>query len=179
MMAFRQTQCLMLMAGLTLALGGINHPLRAQTASLAVRAEVTDVSLSLRSVQDLSFGDVTPGASATVDPQVSANAGTFEIRGASGAEITVDMTVPPALTVGAFSMPVSFGGASGCHHNRYQQDKCTYFDPTTTLVTNIRNRKFPDNLRVVWFGGMASPTGTQFPGVYKGTVTLTAAYTGN
>jgi hypothetical protein len=146
---------------------------------LTARAEVTDVALSLLNVQDLSFGDVTPGLSTTIDPQISANAGTFEIRGASGAEITLDMNVPPALTVGPFSMPVSFGGAAGCHHNRYQQDKCTYFDPSTTLVTNIRNRKFPENLRIVWFGGTASPTGTQFPGVYRGTVTLTAAYTGN
>ena len=178
-MALRGIQWPTLMVSVTLALGSITYPLRAQTASLTVRAEVTDVSLSLLNVQDLSFGDVTPGASTIVDPQVSANAGAFEIRGAAGAEITVDITVPAALTVGAFSMPVSFGAAAGCHHNRYQQDKCAYFDPSTTLVTNIRNKKFPDNLRIVWFGGMASPTGTQFPGVYKGTVILTAAYTGN
>ena len=167
------------MASALLALSVVVCPLRGQTASVTVRAEVTDVSLSLLNIQDLSFGDVTPGLPTTVDPQISANAGTFEIRGAAGAEITVDMIIPPALVVGAFSMPVSFGGTSGCHHNRYLQDKCTYFDPNTTLVTNIRNKKFPENLRIVWFGGTASPTGTQFPGVYKGTVTLTAAYTGN
>jgi hypothetical protein len=178
-MASRRIYWLLRAAAATIAFGVASYPLSGQTASLTARAEVTDVALSLLNVQDLSFGDVTPGLSTTIDPQISANAGTFEIRGASGAEITLDMNVPPALTVGPFSMPVSFGGAAGCHHNRYQQDKCTYFDPSTTLVTNIRNRKFPENLRIVWFGGTASPTGTQFPGVYRGTVTLTAAYTGN
>jgi hypothetical protein len=170
---------LLRVAAAMITLGIASYQLSGQTAAITVRAEVADASLSLENVQDLVFGSVTPGLPITIDPQISGNAGTFEIRGASGAEIVVDMTVPPALTLGPFSMAVSFGGAAGCHHNRYQQDKCSYFDPSNTLVTNIRNRKSPDNLRVVWFGGTASPDGTQSPGVYEGTVTLTAAYTGN
>ncbi|UCD25010.1 MAG: hypothetical protein JSW51_03555, partial [Gemmatimonadota bacterium] len=64
------------MFSVLLALSAIAYPLRGQTASVTVRAEVTDVSLSLLNVQDLSFGDVTPGLPTTVDPQISANAGT-------------------------------------------------------------------------------------------------------
>ncbi len=153
--------------------------LGAQIASVVARAEVSDVVLSVVNVQDLAFGDVTPGAPTTIDPQTSPNAGEFEIRGAKGAEVTVDLALPAALTVGPNTMPVSFGPLAGCHHNRDQQDKCTYFDLTVTLVARIRNRNFPDNLRIIWIGGTASPALAQFPGVYRGKVTLTTAYTGN
>ena len=76
-------------------------------------------------------------------------------------------------------MPVSFGVASACFRNRDQQAQCTYFDPTQPLVTDIRNRNFPDNLVIIWLGGTASPTLTQFPGRYSGAIVVTAAYTGN
>ncbi len=178
-MASRWVDWLTRVAAATLACGVATIPLSGQTAAIIVRAEVADASLSLENVRDLVFGNVTPGLPTTIDPQLSASAGTFEIRGVSGAEIVVNVTVPTTLTVGSSSMPVSFGGSAACHNNRYRQDQCTYFDPSSTLVTNIRDSEFPENLRVVWFGGTASPDGTQFPGVYEGTVTLTAAYTGN
>ncbi len=148
-------------------------------ASVVARAEVSDVALSVLDVQGLGFGDVTPGISTILDPQASVNAGKLEIRGARNAEITVDFTLPADLTVGAFSMPTSFSGTAACHHNRDQQSKCTYFDPATTLVTRIRNRSFPDNLRIIWIGGTVSPALAQFPGVYRGTISVTTAYTGN
>lgn len=153
--------------------------LEAQSASLVARAEVDPTALSVLDVQGLQFGTVVPGLPTTVDPQTSPSAGKFEIRGAPRAEITVDVSLPSTLTVGPWSMPLSFGGAAACHRNRDQQNLCTYFDPSATLVTNIRNRKFPENLVIIWIGGTVSPTPTQFPGVYRGTITLTAAYTGN
>jgi hypothetical protein len=152
--------------------------LRAQPSITAI-ANVSDVGLSVIDVQDLQFGTVTPGAATFLDPQVSANAGKFEIRGAQRAEIAVDITLPVALTVGPWSMPISFGANAACHRNRDQQAQCTYFDPSTTLITNIRNRNFPDNLRMIWIGGTVTPPAAQFPGVYRGSVTLTVAYTGN
>ena len=161
-------------AVLLLSSGG----LRAQT-SIVARAEITDIAVTVRDVQDLQFGTVLPGFPTTVDPQTSANAGKFEIRGAQRAEITIDLTLPPALTVGPWSMPINFDANAACHRNRDQQAQCTYFDPSTTLITNIRNQAFPDNLQIVWVGGTVSPTPAQFPGVYSGTITLMAAYTGN
>ena len=166
-------------AGAIAALVLSGGSLQAQSASVLARAEVTDVALSVLDVQDLQFGTVIPGVAATVDPQTSASAGKFEIRGAQRAEIAVDLSLPAALTVGPWSMPVSFGANGACHRNRDQQAQCTYFDPSTTLVTNIRNRTFPDNLHIVWVGGTVSPGAAQFPGVYRGSVTLTVAYTGN
>ncbi len=148
-------------------------------ASIVARAEITDIALTARDVQDLQFGTVPPGLATTVDPQTSASAGKFEIRGAQRAEITIDLTLPPALTIGPWSMPISFGANAACHQNRDQQAQCTYFDPSTTLITNIRNRVFPDNLQIVWIGGTVTPGAAQSPGVYSGTVTLMTAYTGN
>lgn len=164
-------------AGLLLAMCPV--PATAQAAAIGARAEVSDVVLSVASVRSLSFGDVITGIPTTIDPQTSPSAGEFEIRGAKGAEVTVDLALPGALTVGPHTMAISFGPLAACHHNRDQQDKCTYFDPSGTLVTRVRNRNFPDNLRIVWIGGTASPGPAQFPGVYVGTITLTAAYTGN
>lgn len=151
----RRTYLTVLGASLALVLGGVAYPLTGQTAAITVRAEVADASLSWENIQDLVFGDVAPGMSSTLDSRILANAGSFEIRGTSGAEIILDVTVLPALAVGP------------------------YLDPPSTLVTNTRSNGSPEDLRVVWLGGATSPDGTQSPGVYEGTVTLTAAYTGN
>lgn len=148
-------------------------------ASVVARAEVSDVVLSVSVVQSLAFGNVTPGVPTTIDPRSSANVGEFELRGAKGTEITIDIALPVVITVGPYSMPISFGPTAGCHHNRDQQNKCAYFDPAITLVTRIRNRTFPDNLRIIWIGGTASPAVSQAAGVYQGTIGLTTAYTGN
>jgi len=161
-------------AALVLFGGGV----RAQGSVLA-RADLSDVILSVLDVQDLQFGTVVPGIATSVDPQTSVNAGKFEIRGAQRAEIGVDLTLPLALSVGPWSMPISFGANAACHRNRDQQGQCTYFDPSATLITTIRNRAYPDNLRLIWIGGTVTPAAAQFPGVYRGTVTLTVTYTGN
>ena len=91
----------------------------------------------------------------------------------------IDHTLPTILAVGALSMRISFGPTSGCHRNGDQQNACQYFDPTAVLITTIRNQNAPNNLRIIWIVGTVSPALGQFPGVYRGTVTLTAAYTGN
>jgi len=178
-MESRRIDRLLRAAAATIAIGVAASPLSGQTAAVTVRAEVVDASLSLENMQDLVFGDVALGVSTSVDLRRLANAGSFEMRAASGAEIIVDVSVPPALTVGTLLVPGSFGGAAGCHHSRDQQDECTFFDPSNALVTSIGNIGSPENLSIVWLGGAASPDDTQFPGVYEQSVTLTAAYTGN
>ncbi len=153
--------------------------LRAQVAAVTALGEIVPGVITVSPMQDLAFGDVVPGTPTTVDPQASTTAGRFEIQGVKGAEIMISHTLPVVLAVGAFSMPISFGPTSGCHRNRDQQNACQYFDPTVLLITTIRNQNPPNNLRVTWIGGTVSPALGQFPGVYKGTITLTAAYTGN
>ena len=152
---------------------------RAQTASLAARAEIDVTALAVLNVRGVDFGTVPPGLATSVDPRTSPQAGKFEIRGTRNAEVSVTLTLPAALTVGAFAMPVGFGATGACYRNRDQQPLCAYFDPSVPLVTRLRNRPFPDNLVVVWVGGTVTPALTQFPGVYRASITLTAAYTGN
>jgi hypothetical protein len=154
-------------------------PAASQLASLTATAQVDATVLSVLNVSNLEFGSVPPGVATTVDPKTAANAGKFEIRGTSGAEISVTLALPTQLVVGPWSMPLSFGSQGACYRNRDQQPQCAYFDPSASLVTRIRNRKFPDNLLIVWVGGTVNPALTQFPGVYHASVLLTAAYTGN
>jgi hypothetical protein len=178
-MESRRIDRLLRAAAPIIAIGVAASQLSGQTAVMTVHAEVADASLSLENMQGLVFGGATPDGLATGDLQMFANAGSFEIRAASGAEIVVDVTVPPALAVGPLPIPGPFGGSAGCRHSRNRQDECAHSDPSSTLVTNIGRDGSSENLSIAWLGGAASPDDTQFPGVYEGTVTLTAAYTGN
>jgi hypothetical protein len=155
------------------------HRGKAQAASVTARVTLDASGLVAMDVRDLAFGVVPVGTATTVNPRTSANAGEFEIHGTPNAEISVTVSLPAALRVGAFSMPVSFGAQGACYRNRDQQPACTYFNPAAPLVTRLRNKAFPDNALFVWVGGTVTPAAAQFPGIYRGTITLTAAYTGN
>ena len=154
-------------------------PRAGQPASIVVEVSVSTTALSVAQNTELTFGAVPVGVATTVDPQASVNAGEFEIHGNRNAEISITMTLPDSLRVGANAMPISFGANGGCHRNRIQQAQCDYFDPTTPLVVRIRNTPTPNNTYIVWMGGTVTPSPTQQPGIYRGTITLTTAYTGN
>lgn len=171
--------CRRLLAALGFLFITRSHPGWAQAASLTARARLDPSAVSVLEIRDLSFGTVPLGLATTVDPKTSANAGKFEIHGTPGAEISITLTRPPSLTVGALAMPLSFGPQSACFRNRDQQPACSYFNPAGPLVTRLRARPFPDNVVMVWVGGTVTPGAAQFPGIYRGTITLTAAYTGN
>jgi len=81
--------------------------------------------------------------------------------------------------VGPHTIPLTFGNTAGCHAAIDNQNACSQFDPGATLTTRIRNRPPPDNTHFVWLGGIASPSPTQFPGIYTATVIATVQYTGN
>jgi hypothetical protein len=154
----------------TLDVGNLNAQ-----AYILVRADASDVSLSVSPLQDPQFSIVSLGIATSVDPIASLNAGKLEIRGAQRAETAIDFTLPAALTVGPWSMPISFGADSACDRNRDQQNGCRYFDPSTTLVTRIRSQDSPNNLSMVWIGGTVAPTAAQNPGC----ITMTVSFTGS
>lgn len=163
------------------ALGLVASPLAAQTASMTVTADVSDVAISIDGAQELQFGTVLPGTPTYVNPQTSAAAGLFEIRGARRAEFTLSMTLPIQLTTGAgpHAMPIAFGSTGACFRDRNQQNQCALYDPAITLVDRLRPNAFPNNTFYVWVGGTVSPSAAQFPGVYAGVITASVAYTGN
>ncbi|HEX9727175.1 MAG TPA: DUF4402 domain-containing protein [Gemmatimonadales bacterium] len=152
----------------------------AQSALMTASAEVSTIAISIFGSQPLDFGAVIPGAATLIDPK-SGTAGIFEIRGARRAEFTLTMALPTQLTTGGgpHTMPISFGPNGGCHRNQDQQANCTYYDPSSTLVANLRAPPFPNNTYFVWIGGTVSPSPTQFPGVYTGVISASVAYTGN
>lgn len=153
----------------------------AQAASINVQVEISTTALSIATVQDLDFGTVLPGSPTSLDPRAAATAGEFELHGARGAEIMVTFTLPSNLVVGPHQMPIAFGITSGCHVPLFGglRFSCSAFDPNAPLITQIPNWPPPYNVRLFWLGGTVAPIPTQFPGLYRGTITLTAAYTGN
>ncbi len=156
-------------------------PARAQgTAALSALADVSVVALSTLNVANLAFGTVVAGTPLTINPRSSTSAGKFELHGARNAQFSATFTLPTQLQAGAGgpTMAVSFGAGAGCHYDRDQQNKCTLFDPSTPLVQRLRNNPPPNDTYFVWLGGTVSPTPTQQGGVYQGTITITAVYTG-
>jgi hypothetical protein len=153
------------------------------TASLGATLLIDNTALTIAQVNQLDFGIVVPGTPTTVGPK-TALAGKFVLHGAKNAEARITFTLPTALTVGPYSMPISFAddpiaGKFGCHRNQDQQANCTAYTPSTALIVRIRNNAPPQNTFYVWLGGKVSPAVGQQPGIYTGLVTMSAVYTGN
>ena len=154
-------------------------PARAQSASLPVDAEISTTLLSVDNPQNLRFGAQVPGTPMTINARASANAGALLIHGNRNAEIALSWTLPAALVIGPYVMPVAFGPTSGCWRDKTGQSGCTLYDPRAPLIQRIRNVPSPNNTFYVWLGGTVSPTPTQHPGMYAAPVTLAVVYTGN
>lgn len=153
---------------------------RAQASSfVSINAEVSTTLLSIGTTRDLAFGAVVPGTPTTIDSRTSASTGLFVIHGNRNAELAVTMTLPTALVVGPYTMPISFGALDGCYRTMAAQGGCTRYDPNTVLIQRIRNQNAPNNALYIWIGGTASPAAGQHPGRYAATITLSAVYTGN
>jgi hypothetical protein len=150
-----------------------------QAAAVSVSAVLSPTALAVGSLRNLQFGNVTPGVTLTIDPRTSASAGEFEIQGTKNAEVAITMTLPSQLSTGFWTMPISFGPTSGCWKKGTGQAGCTTWDPSTVLIARIRNQNPPNNHLWVWLGGTVSPSPTQNPGVYIGSITLSVVYTGN
>ncbi len=162
------------------AVAGAGAARAQQTASITATVDVSFVLLSAANVADLAFGTVVPATPLTVNPRTSTAAGKFELHGARNAQFSATFTLPAVLRagVGGPTMPIAFGATSGCHDNRDRQNQCTVWDPRTPLVQRIRNAPPPNDTYFVWLGGTVSPAAAQAAGVYQGTITITASYTG-
>jgi len=169
------------------ALGVLGAPAgvhaQAATASLVATTRIDNTAVTVGQLNNLDFGLVVPGTPTTIAPK-AATAGKFVVHGTKNAEVRITFALPGLLQRGAFTMPISFtddpvAGRMGCHRNQDQQQNCTAFTPSAPLLIRIRNNPPPQNTYFVWIGGKVSPALGQAPGLYTGTVTLTAVYTGN
>lgn len=124
----------------------------------------------------LDFGSVFPGLRATVLRTDAVKAGRFELTGTARAEISVTFTLPLALTAPTGqTLPMEFAAGDGGFSPNNRIGAATAFDPRVALVTrlSVAGRLF------IWIGAAVLPSPTQQAGEYNGTITLTAAYTGN
>jgi len=153
------------------------------TASLGATVLIDNTALTIGQLNGLDFGVVVPGTPTKIAPK-AALAGKFVLHGAKNSEVRITFALPALLTVGPYSMPISFAddpitGKFGCHRNQDQQNNCTTYTPSAPLVVRIRNNAPPQNTFFVWIGGKVSPAVGQQPGTYTGLVTMSAVYTGN
>ncbi len=146
------------------------------TAMGAGKAEAQGRPLSVTGQNQLTFAAVFPGVPEMVGYADALNAGSFQVRGANRTEVTLSFTLPAALTAaGGRSLPLQFGPSDGGWNTQNDVATARAFDPRVVLTTRLsqQGRLF------LWLGGTALPTATQAAGSYAGTVTLSAAYTGN
>lgn len=124
----------------------------------------------------LIFGDqLFPGLTWDVE-RTSVHAARFDIVGEAGKEIIATFTLPEELTKGSDTMPITFSPTSGGHANAIAlHASATAFDPSTSLnaTLHIAGEYY------IWLGGTVSPSATQAPGAYTGSITLDTVYTGN
>ncbi|HEX3235887.1 MAG TPA: hypothetical protein VHR41_16960 [Gemmatimonadales bacterium] len=125
--------------------------------------------------QMLDFGTLFAGTPTRVSRLDALRAGQFELRGAKGSEVRVDLGLPSALTGprGA-KVPLGFGPGDAGYTRDGTIATAAPFDPRSALITTLSG-----NGRLYLFlGGTASPAARQTAGTYAGTITLTIAYTG-
>ncbi|HEX2637470.1 MAG TPA: DUF4402 domain-containing protein [Gemmatimonadales bacterium] len=132
--------------------------------------------LSALSRQMLDFGTLFSGTPASVSRFDALHAGQFELRGAKGTEVRVDLGLPPVMTAaGGAKLPLKFTAGDGGYARDGIIATASPFDPRAPLVTTLS-----ENGRLYLFlGGTATPAAKQSAGTYAGTVTVTIAYTGS
>jgi hypothetical protein len=160
-----------LLAALALGSGSAQAQDRGQ---IAVNAVVAVTPPTVAVLDDLSFGVLRPGGTATVDPRSSGYAGKLLISGAPDVEFVVRFDLPDALiTPAGASVPVRFGPAGACVAVGDDQEGCTAFDLGGTP------RELGDGGGyVIWLGGSVEATPETRAGDYQGSATATVHYTG-
>jgi hypothetical protein len=131
--------------------------------------------LNALSRQTLDFGTLFTGTAAKVSRFDALRAGQFELRGAKGSEVRVDLGLPAALNgPSGAKVPLAFGAEDGGYTRDGTIATAAPFDPRRALVTTLS----ANGRLYIFLGGTATPATRQPAGVYAGTVTLTIAYTG-
>ena len=146
-----------------------------------IQATATVLSaLTIIGNHDLQFGTVTPGVNKSVDKASTGFAGEWLITGVTGAEISLDFTLPDSLILAdsTVGMRIDFSNTDA-----------SFSDGTGTQVTptGVINPNGPSAERLgaisgemtVWIGGTVYPDLTQTGGDYAAEVVLTIAYTGS
>lgn len=150
-----------------------------QTSTMAITALVPGVPITFVNLQQLDFALVTRGVPKTV-PRNTAAAGKVRVAGESNAFAQIRFTLPTQLpniqALPGIDMAIAFA-ANSAGWNRDTDDPGggTAFDPAVG-VNNARFGPPPRPYFYVYLGGTVSPTVSQAPGVYQGSIILTITY---
>jgi hypothetical protein len=154
------------------AMGMVPSQAQAQ-ASITATATVA-TALTVTAGNDLDLQLVIPGFTKTVAVS-DATAGTFALSGGAGAEVSLSFTSLPANLDDGLGhlLPIAYSAV----HNTVNDPVAgaTAFAPASGSTTNLSGL----GALFVFLGGTVNATAQFNPGTYTGTVTLTAAYTGN
>jgi hypothetical protein len=142
-------------------------------ASITATATVAS-ALTLTPGNDLDFQLVIPGFTKTV-AVTDATAGTFSITGGAGAEVNFSFSTldNPLTDGGGNNLPITYTGVHNTVNNAGAG--ATAFTPSAGATTNLSGL----GELYIFLGGTVDATLSPPNGTYTGTVTLTAAYTGN
>ncbi len=144
----------------------------AQSASISATATVA-VALTVANLRDLGFGTVIPSFNRTI-AETDGTSGHFAIAGGANAEISVSFSSLPATLIGPGpAMAVSF---TGTYATADALGVGTGFAPAGGFTTRLDAATGELH---VYMGGTLIVPAAQTAGLYSGTVTLDAAYTGN
>ncbi len=158
---------------------GAVAPVQAQESATIQALATVMAALTVTGTNDLNFGTVTPGASATVLPSDVGPAGEFTITGSPAAEMTLEFTLPDSLrTGGGAAMDVVFGSTDATYEDGTGGGQAAPAGTVNPLIVETSNIG-AGGTYTVWIGGRVDPTVSQSGGSYAGTITLTVTLTGN
>lgn len=167
----RRSALILALSGVVLATLMTPAAAKAQ-ASITATANVAS-ALGLSGDNDLDFQLVIPGFTKTV-LVTDGSAGAFSITGGAGAEVQFSFTALPAnLTFGANNLPITYAAV---YNTANDPATGTGFAPVAAGATTFLS---PLGELFIFLGGQVDATASPPNGTYTGTVTLTAAYTGN
>ena len=142
----------------------------AQT-SANIQATATVLSaITVTGVNDLAFGNVTPGVNKTV-AITDAGAGHFTVDKAATQGVTLSFTLPTDLVSGGNNLPI--GSWTGGWNDAADPTTATGFVPSAGGTNTVAG---PETTLFVYVGATVSPAVGQAAGSYSGTVTMSAIY---
>lgn len=160
--------------------GPASWPLGVLVAGLVLLVPIGQAvaqGLTAQGLRDLQFGTVVAGLSTSVPRTDIGRVAFFQVRGTSGAEVLIQLTLPTVLVNGGGqTLPIAFGPNDGGWGALPIPFFMTSFDPTVPLIQRLSG--FGGRLYVA-LGGTVNPPISTAAGQYANTVTLTVSYTGN
>lgn len=166
---------------LTLLLGFVPAAAMAQGVALngTITANVIGGSITFNNLQDIDFGTVPRGVPTTV-LRNAVGAAKVQVTGSSNAFAQIRFTLPAQLpniqAAPGINMPITFSATSaGWNRDSDDPGGGTAFNPAVG-VNNARFGPPPRPYLYVYLGGTVTPSPTQAPGIYQGSIILTITY---